>query len=140
MKTVRLSRKERRANRSAAFHADRARKATSSIASFRAAADALVSAAKHAKVNRTARDLREQIAEHVHQAMDKAGVQGKSRDLYLQKLAEPGTEVERLGRALMCLQGAIKQLPDTERDRLIEHYITHFENEKNRINALGGVR
>lgn len=136
----RIPRKLRRARRAAAFHADRAAKASTPLARYRASVDALVSAAKHAKSKQAALNLREEVAEHVDQALEAADLSENSRALYVAKLIEPGTDVQRLGKALMCLQGAINHMPGTERDRLFEFYSQQFSAEAGRIDTLGGVR
>lgn len=139
MHTTREPRKIRRARRAAAFHSERAQTASTPVQRYRAGADALVSAAKHTRGSKTAGALRGEVTEHVHQALEQAESTGRSRELYLSKLSERGTEVQRLGIALMCLQGAINQLVGTERDRLFEHYATHFSSEAQRIERSGGA-
>lgn len=136
----RIPRKVRRAHRAAAFHAARTAKAATPADRFRATADALISAAAHTNTVKVARDLREQLADHVRQALKESGASGNSIALYEQQLSAQGSEVHRLGRAVMCLQGAIERLSGTERDRLYEHYIEHFQAEAHRINTTGGVR
>lgn len=137
MKT-RESRKVRRYRRAAAFHADRARLATTPHEQYRAVEYQLVSAAAHANRARVARELRDQIAEQVKAALDKAGLGPNSRELYLAKLHQGGAEVRRLGAALMCLRGVIGHLPAHERDRMYAHYTTHFQSEASRIEQEGG--
>lgn len=133
-------RRLRRARRAAAFHTERQQRATTQLAQFRAATDALVSAIRHTSSASTARALRHDVTGHVHQALDRAEVGDASRALYEQKLASAGTEVQRLGVALMCLQGVINRLPTTERDRLFKHYTAYFQAETGQIESHGGAR
>lgn len=131
----------RSARRRAAHHADRARKATTPAEHFLAVEYALRSAAAHSRRQaRVARELREDLVQHVRRVLDRVEPGEKSRALYEQKLAEPGRDVQRLSTALACLRGAIAQLPDTERDRLFEHYTQHFTAEVRRITEEGGAR
>lgn len=141
MTTVRREpRRVRRARRAAAFHAARSTQAATPAARFRAAADALVSAAKHTRRTRTVRELREDMVEHVDRALDEANVSESSRAHYQQRMRASGSDVQRLGVAVMCLQGVINRLPATERDRLFEHYTDNFESEIKQFHAVGGAR
>lgn len=134
-------RRVRSARRRTAYHADRARKAATPAERYRAAEDALVSAAVHAKQSaRTARDLRSDVTEHVRRVLGRTEPSPSITQLYEDKLASSGSDVRRLASALMCLRGAIARLPDTERDRLYDHYSTHFNEEIRRIEAKGGDR
>lgn len=134
-------RRVRSARRRTAFHSDRARKAATPAERYRAAEDALASAAAHARQPaRTARGLLADITEHVRRVLSRTEPSRSITQLYEQKLAAPGPDVRRLASALMCLRGAIARLPSTERDRLYEHYTTHFNEEIRRIEAKGGDR
>lgn len=133
-------RRVRRARRAAAFHAARTRKADTPFRLYRAAADALVSAMRHHSSGQEVREMRDELVEHVEQVMQQAETTGSRRDFQRQRLASPGTDVQRLGIALMCLQGAITRLTDTERDRLFGHYSEHFSAESQRIVSRGGDR
>jgi hypothetical protein len=129
----------RSTRRRAAHHADRARKATTPAERYKAAEDALSSAAAHSRQSaRTARSLREDLAGHIRRVLDRAELNAASVALYEQKLAAPGTDLQRLATALMCLRGAISRLSTTDRDRLFEHYTRHFDEEIRRIDAIGG--
>lgn len=129
-------RRVRSARRRTAFHADRSRKATTPAERYRVAEDALASAAAHAsQPARTARKLSADIAEHVRRVLARTAPSSSSTALYEQKLMTPGRDVRRLASALMCLRGAIARLPDTERDRLYEHYAKHFNEEIHRIES-----
>ncbi|GAA2773871.1 hypothetical protein [Saccharopolyspora taberi] len=136
----RTPRKLRRFQRAAAFHNARATTASTPAAQFRAAADALISAAKHTRNIKQVRDLRQQIAQHAKWALEASGANDKSRAHGEQTLAKPGSESQRLGIAVMVLQGAINALPATERDSKFEFYIEQFKSESSRIDTLGGVR
>ncbi|MCA1185734.1 hypothetical protein LCD36_04610 [Saccharopolyspora sp. 6T] len=136
----RVPRRVRRDQRAAAYHADRLSKARTPEQQYRAAADALVSAVKHHGKRHQARDLREDIAGHATKGLDKAGFEGRRREHQLNRLAEPGTDLGRLGVALMVLQGVIGRLPDTESDRLYQHYSQHFLSETRQIESRGGGR
>lgn len=134
-------RRLRSARRRSAFHADRARKAGNPAERYRAAEDALASAAAHTKQPaRTARELSADITEHVRRVLARTEPSRSITQLYEQKLTASGPDVRRLASALMCLRGAIARLSDTERDRLYEHYTTHFNEETRRIEAKGGDR
>lgn len=127
-------RRVRRARRQAAFHADRARRAATSAARLKAAADALLSAVAHsANPDRPAADVAADVAEQAAWVVARAELSPASRALYEARLAQPGTAWQRLGVALMCLRAAIGQLPGTERDRLDEHYITELTREAGRL-------
>ena len=140
MATARVPRKLRRFRRAAAFHNARATTAGTPSAQFRAAADALISAAAHTKNTEKVRDLREQIAQHAKWALEASGANDKSRAHGEQTLSKPGSESQRLGIAVMVLQGAISALPATERDSKFEFYTEQFKFESHRIDTLGGVR
>lgn len=140
MATARVPRKLRRFRRAAAFHSARATTASSPPDQFRAAADALISAAAHTKNTEQVRGLREQIAQHARWALEAVGANDKSRAHGEQALAKPGSESQRLGIAVMVLQGAINGLPATERDSKFEFYSQQFAEEASRVDTLGGVR
>jgi hypothetical protein len=140
MTTARRERRSiRSARRRAAHHANEERKAVTPEEKYQAAEYVLRSAAKRAGV-RVAGELQKEIAEHVTAVMGRADLNNNQQALYLRKLAEEDTESRRLANALMCLRGAIKHLPGTERDRLIEHYTNHFRAEATRIELRGGGR
>lgn len=129
-------RRVRRARRQAAFHADRARRAATSAARLKAAADALLSAVAHsASPDRPAATVAADVAEQAAWVVARAELSPASRALYEARLAQPGTPWQRLGVALMCLRAAIGQLPAsaTERDRLHEHYISELTREAGRL-------
>ncbi|MCI2421539.1 hypothetical protein MOQ72_29300 [Saccharopolyspora sp. K220] len=131
----------RSARRRAAHHAERTRKATTAAERYQAAEYALRSAAAHARSRaRVARQLREDVVGHARRVLDRVEPSDNSTALYEQKLTAAGPDLQRLSTALMCLRGAIAQLPNTERDRLFEHYTEHFTAEVHRINGEGGAR
>lgn len=127
-------RRVRSARRRAAYHANRARKAASPAQRFKAAEDAVLSAATHARnPAHVARSVSGDVAAHAREAMAHAELGAASAALYEHKLTRPGTELDRLGAALMCLRSAIARLPDTDRDQLYEHYARELMNETRRI-------
>ncbi|SDP96720.1 hypothetical protein SAMN04487905_12128 [Actinopolyspora xinjiangensis] len=139
--TKREPKRVRSMRRRSAHHADRARKASTPVERFRAAQDALLSAVAHSRAPaRTARGKYEEIAEHVRRVLDRGEPNAASAALYDSKLKQSGTDSARLGNALMCLRGAISLLPETERDRLFEHYARHLGEEAQLIDAEGGDR
>lgn len=131
----------RSTRRRAAQYAERLRKAATPAEQYQAAEYALRSSVAHVRNRaRVSRLLREDVVEHVRRVLDRAEPKDSSRALYEQKLALAGTDLQRLSTALMCLRGAIGQLPATERDRLFSHYTEHFTAETNRISGEGGAR
>ncbi|MBA8825308.1 hypothetical protein FHX42_002659 [Saccharopolyspora lacisalsi] len=139
--TKREPKKVRSTRRRAAHHADRARRATTPVERYRAAQDALVSATAHSRTPaRVARAHYDEVANHVRRVLAQVELGEASTALYEHKLTQVGTDLARLGAALMCLRGAIAHLPDTERDRLYEHYARYLSEEAHRINTEGGER
>lgn len=138
-RTRRPTRKERSARRRAAYYAEQEAKAATPEQRFVAASRAMLGAAKRAG-RKACRDLREQIAEHVEEAIERAGLSTASKELYRTKLAAEGTESARLSTAVMCLKSAIKHFPDTERDRTFEFYSNQFRSERGRLDQIGGGR
>lgn len=139
--TKREPQRVRRARRRAAYHADRARKAATPGEQYRAAEDALVSAVVHSRrPSGNARAVHADVAEHARKVLDRLELRSASAQLAEHHLTRSGTDRQRLAAALMCLRGLIARLPDTERDRLYEHYARHLTEEAHRINTQGGER
>ncbi|RCW45138.1 hypothetical protein DFQ14_103102 [Halopolyspora algeriensis] len=137
--TRREPQRVRRARRRAAYHADRARKATTPAQRYRVAEDALVSAVAHApQPAGTARTVHGEVAEHARKVLERLELGSASAALAEHHLSRSGTERQRLAAALMCLRGLIARLPDTERDRLYEHYARHLDEEAHRISTQRG--
>lgn len=131
-------RRVRSARRRAAYHADRKRRASNPVERFKAARAALLSAVAHARnPARAARSVASDVATHAREVMARAELAGASKQLYERRLAGPGTDRERLGAALTCLDGAIGRLPDTERERVYEHYAHDLADEARRIEEEG---
>lgn len=139
--TRREPQRVRRARRRAAYHADRARKATTPAERYRAAEDALVSTVTHARQPAgVARAVQADVANHARKVLARLELGSASTALAEHHLTRAGTERQRLAAALMCLRGVIARLPGTERDRLYEHYARHLSEETHRIESTGGDR
>ena len=132
-------RRVRRARRAAAFHNDRATRATNPLQRLQVAESALTAAAKHVRA-REVRSVRDDIAGHVTDVLVLADAGGSRRRLYEQKLTAGGGEVQRLAAALWCLRAALQLLSTTERDQYVAHYTGALDDETRRLNAMRGGR
>lgn len=120
----------RSARRRAAHYADQERRAQTAVERFRIARYRLTSAVAHSKNQaRAARSVLDDVVAHTRELLDQTKLPPTSRRLYEAKLAQSGTERAHLGAALMCLGGAINQLPAAERDRLYDHYAAELRRE-----------
>lgn len=131
-------RRVRRARGRAAHHASLLRAASTPAERLRVAADALLSEVRHGvNPDRPPADVVSDIAEQAALVVGRAELSPVSRALYETKLAQPGSERQRAGTALMCLRAAIDRLPesDAERDRVREHYVGELTREAGRLRA-----
>lgn len=128
--SARRRRKERKAGRRAAWHADKWQKADGPAGRMRTACEWLTSEVAHAeRPAAEARRVRDEVVGHVRLVTEEAGITGAALELQRTQLARHGPDVQRLSTALMCLRSAIARLPAADRDDRYEHYATELRRE-----------
>lgn len=129
----------RRSRSRIARYADADRAGRSPAERYDNAVNALQSALANTRGpgERAAAGLTRELRPQVTELLDRARLPARRVRLYRDKLDQPGTWRQQLGQTLMCLKGACRQLPESDRDAYLDHYAAHLLTHSRRIETEG---